>query len=206
VISLVIPRTAKYTAQDILADYLRMIGRDTISFPLSEHAGHLYVRFGNKSFDYMDPLDMHNYEKPNSYRLEPVIQLTRGEEQKLAQYFRNATDNSQKTLGDFEYDGTYNTRGSLKNNKCRGRAGHNCTTWISTAPIGPDQQKLLELVGGTVKQDIGANPGWWSGFLNTKAKKSRVPFSVFFSANTNLKDTLKKVPDGGELVWDFSPH
>lgn len=64
--------------QALVKDYIRAIGANTVSFPLSESAGHLYSRIGEKKLDFcFGGMTKRDYN-PNGYRsLECVVKQPR---------------------------------------------------------------------------------------------------------------------------------
>lgn len=205
---------------NLLDDYLDFISIGTVSFPLGRRGGHLYTRFGTKTYDkYIEfQFDESPYTLASSNRIETVVQLSPSEFSNMALYIANVRADVKKVIGKFSYDGSQNSKGKLEDNLCL-VGGHNCTSWIATSGIGQKGKRFLELMGGKMNLEVGTNPGWWSLFLNTRAKKDRVPFTIFWT-KSSLTDSLAnevksfeeiktEVREEGELVdrpWDFNPH
>lgn len=193
---------------EIQSDYVHAMGLGTVSFPLGEDAGHLYTRFGTKVADFYSwGLTINEYRKA-SYgdRLEPVFELSPAEELNMRTYYSNAIANRDTVLGNVEYGGTQNTNRQLNDNRaCAG--GHNCTSWMATAPVGKNGELLLELAGVDISTEIGTNPGWWSGFLASRVTAQRVPFVVFQTGTKTLEQVLAtQVVSGQKLEWKFGAH
>lgn len=188
-------------------DYINAITFNTVSFPLSSDAGHLYTRFGGKTYDFMGTVSASDYYISES-RLEPVILLTNKEFHNFSNYIQSVQKN-KNNLGNFEYAGVIQVdKSNVFTNKAGRANGHNCTSWIVTARIGENGETLKEIAGARAHQDIGTNPGWWSNYLNTVANRDRVPFSVYFTGEKDLKATIKSIKkkSGAKLEWNFGVH
>src|SRR5690606_31899373 len=99
--------------------YFAAVSEDTVSFPLSERAGHLYTRVGNNSYDFFfdSNVEVKDYPMPNSDRLETFLELESDEFLRLRKYVENGTNDGDRLLGDSGYQGvTGNTKGTLTNN------------------------------------------------------------------------------------------
>lgn len=197
-------------------DYLAALDPNTISFPLSESAGHLYSRFDSKVYDNYGGMSTRQYNVTgnNSRRLEPVLSLKPIEHKRMQTYIKNVDNNSDAVLGDnCDYDGIRlikDSVGRINNNKPKNGGGHNCTSWIGLAPIGQRSERLISLIGATDKIEIHTNPGWWSYFITGAAKAERVPFVIYWDSRSSLEEVVTQVNsfNGRNFNenWDFSPH
>lgn len=202
----------------LVSDYLNMLARGTISFPVKSGGEHLYSRVGNLVFDLnfglstVNPritapgdLRVNRFYLSSSPRLEPVVVLNPTEELNLRTYVQNAKDNLDETVGGFNYYGSQKTNGKLKDNRCLGADGHSCTSWISTAPIGADGQSIMKLSGVMPGYEVGTNPGWWNGYLTTRSPESRVPFVIFWTGLESKSDAVQRLKRERKLDWQFNP-
>ncbi len=84
------------------------------------------------------------------------------------------------------------------------KSGHNCSSWIATAPLGENREALLELLGTNRHCEIGTNPGWWTNWLAAAASPERVPFVILWT-NEPIATVLARDlhPERG-LTWDFN--
>lgn len=190
--------------QEFLSDYLNTLAENTLSFPLGSGAGHLYTRVGSKTLDHLSGVSVKEYILPNSDRLETVIKLDNEEFDNLKWYVENATTDYKNTIGNFTYDGTNQTVGTLKNNKCTVGKGHNCTSWIGYAPIGVDGQPLTKLINAGT-WDIARNPGWLTSYIHAYTGKERFPFAIYMSQKP-MEELDQIVKSGSELNWDYNLH
>jgi hypothetical protein len=198
-------------------DYLAMMSRGTVSFPLGHRAGHLYSRIGTKSYSSMGAPRGSDYRFQTLWgdathegaRLEPVVELSPVEELRLRFFVEFAQNNSAKALGGFSMSGppAGETNRRLRDTRSVVPGeGHSCTSWICMAPIGGKADKFLyELVGARPGLDIYSNPGWWSAYLHTRAKADRIPFTVYITYES-VDQARIQVKSGQELKWDWNPH
>ncbi|GAB4010939.1 MAG: hypothetical protein Fur0010_04460 [Bdellovibrio sp.] len=197
--------------QKLLKDYYEYFSYDTVSFPLGESGGHLYSRVGKKTLDYIGSVTPNDYRFPSSERLESFLFLTPEEHLNLRTYIDNGIKDSNELLGDFDYDGSGQlaTNATLTNNRLRTNdsyRGHNCTSWICTAPIGQKKKTMYELAGATKRNDVHTNPGWWSNWLTAVTGQERSPFAVYMT-NEPLKDALSQRLNTKKVFnWDFDRH
>ena len=137
----------------------------------------------------------------SSHAEAPVSRLV---ESRVGRYL--LTETSQ---GRALYDGVGDarTRGSLADNRpTSSGAGHGCTSWVCTAPVGAGGEPLLEVAGSLPGWNVHTNPGWWSNFLVTSSPVEKVPVAVFWTEDS-LRTALTKVRPGREFIrWEFSPH
>ena len=190
----------------LLTDYLNAMASGTVSFPLGTRGGHLYTRYGNKTFDSIFSVSMKDY-RFGSERLETVLSLTPEEEARIRFYIDNATQNYAGALSRWHLDGPPSgTRLKLfDNGPVVAAEGHNCTSWLCTAPIGDESKPVFELVRAAREWNIHTNPGWWTSYLAARAPRERVPFVVYVSPG-KMEDVLNKVQSNKEFVWDFNLH
>jgi|GEM_PF-1210579 len=189
-------------------DYLDAIASGTVSFPLGEGGGHLYTRVGNRTVDYYGDFTVNEYRGSTSRRLEPVITLKPDEEFNLRVYLENAEADTLGVIGDSAYNGVANarTRGKLDDNRPIA-GGHNCTSWLCTAPIGVSRKPLMALTKATTAIEVHTNPGWWSHWLTGAAPEERVPVVVYWDSGKSLAQIKSEVVSGARFPeWDFSTH
>jgi len=192
-----------------LDDYYRYFAYDSVSFPLGESPGHLYSRVGNHTLDYIGSVDPSDYRLPSSERLESFLFLKPEEHLNLRTYIDNGMKDGDKVVGDFDYDGSglNSTNGKLTDNRVKdSNSGHNCTSWICTAPIGQKKTTLFEIAGAKKSDEVHTNPGWWSNWLAAVTPVDRSPFAVYMT-NEPLSDALKdRLTAQKNFNWDFDPH
>ncbi len=183
----------------------------TLSFPLKERASHLMTRIDQKVFNYgrfifnwWPQFRVRDYAIPRSKAMELVLQLTSEERGRLQQYLQNILKNRRRTIGPFHMEGHQHTEGKLDRNATT-KGGHNCSSWIATAPLGKNNEPLLELLGGDRELLVGTNPGWWTNWLAATAPQERVPFILLWTTET-LTDALLEVQSGKNFPWDFNRH
>jgi hypothetical protein len=188
-------------------DYLKYFSDGTISFPLGESAGHLYTRLGAKTKDFISSVDTSAYRLPSSERLETLMELTPAEFQRTQTYVKNSMKDLDKTIGGFDYDGVKGkTEGKIDANKpVDSSQGHNCTSWICTAPVGDKGESLYRLAGATMANEVHTNPGWWSSWLAAGAESNRVPVVVYWT-DQPIKDAKAARIQRGKFSWNFDLH
>lgn len=188
-------------------DFLKYFSDGTISFPLGESGGHLYTRLGAKTKDFISSVSTNNYRLPSGERLETVMELTPDEFKRTQTYVKNAAKHQDETLGGFSYDGVKGkTEGKLDANKpLNSSQGHNCTSWICTAPVGDKGESLYRLTGATMSQEIHTNPGWWTSWLAAGAESDRVP-AVIYWTDVPISEAKKARIKRGNFSWEFDLH
>lgn len=188
-------------------DFLKYFSDGTISFPLGESGGHLYTRLGAKTKDFITSVSTNNYRLPSGERLETIMELTPDEFKRTQTYVKNATKHQNETLGSFSYDGVKGkTEGKIDANKpVNSSQGHNCTSWICTAPVGDKGESLYSLTGATMSQEIHTNPGWWTSWLAAGAESDRVPAVIFWTDQTIAEAKTARI-QRGKFTWDFDLH
>lgn len=196
---------------EFLEDYFAAMSENTVSFPLSESAGHLYTRVGNKSYDFYFGSDVRQSDYPMpSERLEAFLELESDEFLRLRQYIQNGTDDGNRLLGNSGYNGvTDASEGTLTNNRptVSGQS-HNCTSWLCMAPIGDGGEAIHDIAGAPRSHNIHTNPGWWSAWLANYATRERVPFVVRFT-HESIDDAVQKATDAtgsAPYNWRFGEH
>jgi hypothetical protein len=195
----------------LIRDYTDAFSRGTVSFPVGEQGGHLFTRIGNQVADYAYSFNLRGYEAPYwNRRIEPFMSLNPQEELRLRFYIENASKNSSEVVGSFSMDGAAraNTRGNLRDNRpISSRVGHNCTSWMCTSRIGDGDERLLELAGARVSQEVHTNPGWWLYFLTGAGESSRIPFVAVWDGDRALSSMARSVRSGQDFpAWNFAPH
>lgn len=179
------------------ADYISYIAKGTLSFLAVPKSTHLYVRYQHKVLDFFDhfqnPFRITDYRVPRQSRLEPVISLTEFEKSQLLQYLLNIEQDAYSTLGPFRYGGGHQTEGRIDQNQCY--PGHNCVSWISTAPIGVQGQKFFEVLGVPKQEQLLTHPEQW---IQAVIKSERTEFLTLW--------THERLEAGKEFVYkdDFS--
>jgi hypothetical protein len=191
----------------LVDEYLKYISSNTISFPLDPGAGHLYTRWGAKKVDYYGWWNKKSYELADSERLETLVELSPEEFLNARTYIDNVSSDRSSVLGSNSYSGARGeTKRKLDDNKpLTSGEGHNCTSWICTAPIGKDAQTLHELTGATRDQEMHTNPGWWSNWVAAGAKPERVPAIVYWTDKPLAGIESTKIKDG-LFQWNFARH
>lgn len=190
-------------------DYLDAVTMQTLTFPLKERASHTLVQFEGTVYNFgyfptqhFSKFRIGDYKAASSRRIEPIILLNRFEERNMRDYIQNIKDNKKAVLGKFNLEGDPNTNGRLTDNKSP--CGNNCTTWITRAPIGKNQEALVELMGGekTVPW-IQQNPGWFGSWAVATAKQERMPFVALWTPKS-LAKAMKSEFTENSLTWDFN--
>lgn len=204
--------------KQFLADYRALMTGPFVSFYLWERTTHLLLQNDGKFFDFgfwVIPIMGHDFKTklyrfrrreiklPNSRRLEPVVAVTAAEKSNIATYIANLFRlGYQRMLGRYFDPGSQASVGKLEDN--RGNPGHNCTSWITTAPIGENGECFIELLGTTRGHQIGTNPGWWAHWMLYFASAERVPLVIYWSPDP-LPDILaSQVVAGQPISWDFN--
>lgn len=218
---------------DFFKDYYAAVSENTVSFPLSSGAGHLYTRLGNKTYDFLSGLNARDYPFPSSKRLETFMELEPDEFMRLRIYIENGRQNTSSTLGSFSYSGVEReTVGMLNDNRpgvvnpnppnrfqrivnrvlnrndgtfTPSGEGHNCTSWVCTAPIGDTGEAIHDIAGAPRSHRIHTNPGWWTMWLVNYGKRERMPFAFYFTDET-LEQAQEAIGRDGLTNWNFSVH
>lgn len=188
---------------DLLNDYIDYLSWNSISFPLGEGGGHLYTRIGNTAIDSFGSFSQNPYRWPYSNRLETFVELSPTEFKNVKQYVENASINKQHVIGGVDYDGAHPVAGGTLAKNTPESGGHNCTSWIATAPIGEEGQTLKNIVGAE-NWDVHRNPGWWTAYIQTRGKNDRVPFVVYVTED-KMSDALAKA-SAEKFVWNYGLH
>jgi hypothetical protein len=154
-----------------------------------------------------DPtLQVRNYRLPSKSRLEPLIMLPPAERYDWDSYVQNVTTNTTGTLGPQQsnfrrsvdyllyyaklrksHPATIDTRdlrtaGQANNNRFLGNCTHNCTSWVSTAPIqGRPLHEILGMPQEEVKDEAATQASKFVNFVQQRADPSRVPAMVYIS-------------------------
>ncbi len=206
--------TAGMASADVDAmtsDYAKAFARGTVSWPLGEDAGHLHTRFGTKTMDYYGWFNINEY-RSSPKRLEPFMVLSPGEELNLRTYMQSAKDHISTTVGSKNYEGVVSgeTVGHLDNNlPINANEGHNCTSWLCTAPIGETSgAPVLELMGATKSYNIHTSPSWWSMYVSGIGRSERVPFVAYWDNSLDkaaMTSRLQNAVDDA-FQWSFNAH
>lgn len=191
--------------------YLAEFGSSFISFPLKERAKHLITRidgnlynFGRAVVDWLPRFRVKKYSAPRERTLEVMLRLEPGEIEKLRLYLQNIRQNRARTIGGFSMAGQQLTTGKLAQNLPLS-GGHNCSSWIATAPVGAGGEPLLEILGGSRELEVGTNPGWWASWLSAAGSMERIPFLLHWTPQPLAKALAEIIP-GERFLWDFNRH
>ena len=189
-----------------------ILDQGTISFPTKERYVHLLMRKGGRNHSYgwlinsWFPLGLYRtirYKIPRTRRIEPVFKLSETEMKNLDTYIANIRRKGyRRMLGWYTFDGDMKTVGKLDDNRGLTR-GHNCTTWITSAPIGENGETVSELSGVQPTQHVTSNIGWWNCFLASNAPLGRVPFIIYWSPQPMDKILSDEVISNLSFKWDF---
>jgi len=178
-----------------------------ISFPIKERSKHLLIRFQENIFNFgyfpvpwFSKFRILASRLPQRATLETIVPLQPSETLKMSSYIENIKASKRRTLGGFNNDGFQYTKGNLNDNRTQ-KKGHNCTSWLATAPIGPKNEALLELLGTTREYNIGTNPGWWSAWNLSRAKRD---IQAIYWDVISLDKMLNSRLDHEQFFkWDF---
>jgi hypothetical protein len=191
--------------------YLAHFRSGFVSFPLKERASHLMTRidervfnFGRFVINWLPQFRIKKYAVPRGRALEMMVRLSPEENDRLQAYLGNILENRARTIGKFKMDGHQFTTGAIAHNVTL-RGGHNCSSWIATAPIGPSDEALMELLGAERTEEIGTNPGWWTNWLAVAAPPERLPFVIHWTPKP-LAEALREIAPGENFTWDFNRH
>jgi hypothetical protein len=78
---------------------------------------------------------------------------------------------------------------------------------MCTAVIGDGDQRLLELAGASVRNEVHTNPGWWLHWLSGGAEAQRIPFVAIWDDEHALMDLLGNIQAGETFKnWEFYLH
>jgi hypothetical protein len=192
--------------------YLSDLGRGYVSFPIRERSEHLYTRLGEHIYNFghwgrffgrwLAHFRKRKFRVPRRRALEVVLRLEEREMERLELYVRNILRGRRKVLGHFDQEGTQATR-SLPSNNLPLSGGHNCSSWIATAPLGENNEPLLELLGGDRALNIGTNPGWFTNWLAATAPAERLPFVILWTSLPIDEALGTEVFPERNLPWDF---
>lgn len=218
-----------------LKDYHAAVSENTISFPLSSGAGHLYTRIGDKTFDFYfgSNVSMKSYPLPSSKRLETFLELEPDEFARMRIYVENGVEDGPRTLGESGYDGVTDASVGMLNDNRPGHVtpppqnrfqrvinrvlnreqttyvpngqSHNCTSWLCTAPIGDNGEAIHDLANAPRSYNIHTNPGWWTMWLVNHGPREKMPFAFFFT-DEGLEEATQRINQTGHFEWDFSIH
>lgn len=187
--------------QNFSKEFIKYFSNNLISFT---GGGHLYSRIGSKVLDHtFTGINERDFNISNNDHFETMFSLSDNEFLNLKRYAEYSTENYKATVGKFEYDGPMQVEGQLNKN-CGLDKGHNCTSWITTAPIGDGGENLKQLLG-LGAYDIHRNPGWWQTYLATRASEERVPFVVYFTS-APLATALEKIKSNEVAPLGYNLH
>lgn len=193
----------------LLKDYYETFSHNTISFPTRSNFRHLMFRMGDQIVDYDLGRNIlaKEFRMPDSDNLETFFSLSDREFQNIRTYIKNAQDNPNEVIGNFNLNGANSgvTNRQLTNNQpLTAGEGHNCTSVLCTAPIGEAGEDFIDLAGSNRAIDIHTNAGWWTSWLNGGAPVERVPLVVYWiGANKNIDEIAAKVATDAEFDWIY---
>lgn len=177
-----------------------------VSFPIKERSKHLMVRYADQIYNFgywpipwVSQFRVWPSRMPQRATIETMVPTLTDEQKKLIQYINNIKKNKRRVLGGFHNEGFQQTNNTLVNNRAF-KQGHNCSSWISTAPISKDNKAFLEELGGTREHLIGTNPGWWSAWLLSQAKRDI--FAIYWDTLL-IDEMLERIDQENFLIWDF---
>ncbi|CAN0137085.1 unnamed protein product, partial [Phaeothamnion confervicola] len=186
-------------------DYVDTIGCDTISFPLREGAEHLRTRIGALTFA-LSPeglrVDDYQAPRPRRRRLEAVLRLESAEMWNLRRAVGAILDNTLAVLGPITLDaGSRRTTARIDDNRPLDGGEHNCTTWITLAPLGTAGEDLATLAQMPAHWTSHDNPGWWSMFLTGASRSPRAGLVVYWTDKSLHEEPCAS---GVPIPWDFN--
>ena len=196
---------AESDEERIREDFLRAVGADTISFPLREAADHLRTRIGSLAFAVSpEGVRVDEYQVPSGRRrIEAMLVLTPDEMSKLRAYAGGVIDDTLGVLGPITMlGGARTTRRTLNDNRPTDGTRHNCTTWVTLAPIGADGADLSALAQMPASWTSHDNPGWWSLFLTGASRSERARHVIYWTDRPLADEPLAP---GKPLPWNFNP-
>ena len=178
-----------------------------MTFPIKEKSKHLMVRFQQSIFNFgYWPLPWFSKFRvlpsklPSRATIETTIAMNPAEIEKMSSYIDNIKRRKRRTIGRFDNEGYQQTHGALQDNRTTKR-GHNCTSWVATAPIGPDGEGFMELLGADRSFNIGTNPGWWTAWLLSMA--SRDVSAIYWDHRPLEEMIATRIPEDSYFRWDF---
>jgi hypothetical protein len=182
------------------------MGSDTISFPLREAAEHLRTRIGTLAFA-LSPEGMRvdEYQAPwRRRRMEAVLTLDHDEMLRLRRAVGAVIDDTLGVLGPITLEaGCRTTLAHLEDNRPRDGGAHNCTTWVTLAPIGAGGEDLATLAHMPPQWTSHDNPGWWSMFLTGASRSPRANTVVYW---TDRPLDEEPCAPGLAIPWDYNPR
>lgn len=190
-------------SDELLKDYTDYLSWNAMSFPLGSGGGHLYTRVGDQAIDYFFGFNQNIYRWPSSDRLETVLELSDKEFKNMKQYIENLDINHRDVIGGSNYEGVNPIAGSTLASNKPASGGHNCTSWIATAPIGENGQTLKDVVGAG-GWDVHRNPGWWTAYIQTKTNRNKNPFVVYVTHNP-MDQAIQKT-QAPHFEWNYDLH
>ena len=177
-----------------------------LSFPIKERSKHLMIRFQNHIYNFgywpipwVSQFRVWPSRLPQRATIETLTYLTEKESKNLEQYILNIRKRKRTVLGPFHNDGFQETKNTLADNRTLKR-GHNCTSWIATAPISENNQAFMEDLGATRDFYIGTNPGWWSAWLLSQSQRDTV--AIYWDI-IPIDQMLKRIDKDGYFEWNF---
>jgi phosphoglycolate phosphatase-like HAD superfamily hydrolase/DNA-binding transcriptional ArsR family regulator len=192
------------SAERFQTDLISTIGADTVSFPLRYRAEHLRTRIGILAFALSaEGVRVDEYEGPwRRRRLETMLTLSAEEMLKLRRAVGAVIENTLETLGPITLEaGCRRTQGHLDNNRPADGGLHNCTTWITLAPIGDGGEDLATLAQMPAHWESHDNPGWWSMFLTGASRSDRAKTVLYWS---DLPLDQEPCAPGLPIEWDYN--
>lgn len=185
------------------ADYLRAVSAGSISFPMQNAPYHLYARVGSNCYDLNASEFREREQEMRTPILEPLVELSPKEMARVAEYFELARDDKRAVFGSFTVaGGPTEVTGTLADNRPKDGL-HNCTSWITMAPIGADGEQLRDLVKAPRGMIIYDNPGWWGKYLLAGSTSPRCEHAVLW-VKESIDEVAAALTPGSTMSWNYN--
>lgn len=147
-------------------DYLHRLSPNLVEFFISPGFHHLYTRVGDSSFSRIQGLSQSQWYPGSSERIGVLVSLSDREMTKLKGYLEQSVARPSQMLGPFNYGGGVPPSRS------------NCTSYITNARIGDNNECLADLLG------VGRS-GFPQGFIRSlmQSRSDRVKAVVVHNPN-----------------------
>lgn len=204
-------------------DMLDIVEKDagTLSVILSMKQGHVYFRLGREIYDYrphrgnFSRVARSDYRLPNSDRSEVQLTLSAYELEQFHKYVSNIDKNREQVLGEahplqlFEPDFTvraHETKGTLEDNKFLDQKSiHNCLTWLTTAPLGKNNENLMTLLGMTaedIEKETHSYIVQFYRFLLKSVPVERTPMVIFWTTQ-KVEEVQSWIESSDDYLYKF---
>jgi len=158
-----------------------------------------FYKYNYEAFDGVRDIN-HQLRNYGQNVIEPFLLLSKSEIGHLSKYTEDIESSPLNVLGKFNYEGTYyeGPKKDRSNNiPLDANYGHNCTSWISMAPIRKNGYSLLS---GTVVSSghiamVATHPKWFLGNLLSQGAE-KVPLVIFWTHNS-IAETHKMLNETG---------